>query len=209
MNISTVLKNNDLSIYSLSKESGVPLGTVKKIINGKYDIGKCAAQTVRKLAEALNCTMEELLDMSFIKSIPSLSSFPTKTDYYREMMTNRKNLILAKESALEYLGLSSSNLDEHVYVYGCNDLSDPFVVNKVSNFKNLSYQNSNGILVTSVDQTINDMLEDPSADQQHILEALSTYYFEHDESFDGLRIKPENAEPFKQYSNDAVSYYDE
>ena len=45
----------------------------------------------------------------------------------------------------------------------------------------IEYPDVNSFKKEIRNQTINDMLEDPLADQQHILEALSTYYYEHND----------------------------
>ena len=53
-------------------------------------------------------------------------------------------------------------------------------------------------MCASANQTFNDMLaEYETADELALTEALSKYYHANGETFDGLRIKPENAERFK------------
>ena len=46
--IAQVMKNNNLSIYALSKQSGVPYTTVNDICSGKAKIEKCTAETLFK-----------------------------------------------------------------------------------------------------------------------------------------------------------------
>lgn len=57
----TLLNNNNLTIYRLSKISGIPKTTLMDIASGKSDIKYCQAITVQKLAESLNCSMEDIL----------------------------------------------------------------------------------------------------------------------------------------------------
>jgi len=66
------------------------------------------------------------------------------------------------------------------------------------------------IRCTSVNQTINDMLDDfDYIDEQSLLEGLSRYYYMHDGSFKGLLIKPEHEKLFNSIKDWAVEYYDE
>ena len=62
MLIQTLLQKKNMSVYRLSKESGIPYATVNDICNGKTELGKCSAGTVYKLAKALGTTMEELVE---------------------------------------------------------------------------------------------------------------------------------------------------
>nr|DAE12293.1 MAG TPA: Helix-turn-helix XRE-family like protein [Myoviridae sp. ctQYc56] len=52
-----------LSQSLLSKASGVSLRMLQKYEQGDRDIKKAQAETVYKLAKALNCKMEELIDI--------------------------------------------------------------------------------------------------------------------------------------------------
>ena len=61
MNLRTMLDERNMSMYRLAKLSGVPNTTVIDICSGKSSIGGCNARTVYLLAQALNCTMEELM----------------------------------------------------------------------------------------------------------------------------------------------------
>lgn len=67
MTIRDALKKNQMSVYRLSKTSGVPYATVNDICNGKARLEKCSAETVYKIARALEIPMEELLTPCFIK----------------------------------------------------------------------------------------------------------------------------------------------
>ena len=51
-----------LSQSQLAKTSGVSLRMIQKYEQGDRDIKKAQAETVYKLAKALNCKMEELID---------------------------------------------------------------------------------------------------------------------------------------------------
>ena len=74
MTIQDVLKEKDMSVYRLSKTSEVPYATVNDIFNGKTRLEKCSAETIYRLARALNVTMEELLAPYVVKR-PGFESF--------------------------------------------------------------------------------------------------------------------------------------
>ncbi len=57
------LQDRNLSIYQLSKESGVPYSTVSDLVNGKTSAGNCKASIIAKLASALQISMEEFLSI--------------------------------------------------------------------------------------------------------------------------------------------------
>ncbi len=61
VNLQTLLAEKDMTMYRLSKISGVPKTTVIDICSGKSSIGGCNADTVLRLSRALGCTMEELM----------------------------------------------------------------------------------------------------------------------------------------------------
>ena len=61
MNLQTMLSEKQMTMYRLSKISGVAKTTVIDICSGKSAIGGCNADTVLRLSRALGCTMEELM----------------------------------------------------------------------------------------------------------------------------------------------------
>lgn len=67
MTLQDILKEKNMSIYRLSKRSGVPYATVNDVCNGKAKLEKCSAETVYRLARALDISMEELLAPCFLK----------------------------------------------------------------------------------------------------------------------------------------------
>ena len=65
MNLQSALNERNISMYHLSKISGVPKTTVIDICAGRSSLEKCSAKTVFLIAKALNCTMEELLEPDY------------------------------------------------------------------------------------------------------------------------------------------------
>ena len=120
------------------------------------------------------------------------------------------DLILCGVSALEYLELFNGYVNESkIQVYAKNKVQfDNIEYHIVNSFDHIEYLNFNGVLCTTVNQTINDMLANyDNIDELAFLEALSNYYFANDESFDNLKIKPENRDVFNQVKQMAIEYY--
>lgn len=67
MELASLLKERQLSVYQCAKESHIPYTTLSDVIKGKTRIEKCTAETIYKLAKVLHVTMEELLADSFGK----------------------------------------------------------------------------------------------------------------------------------------------
>ena len=74
MTIKDTLNKKRISVYRLSKTSGVPYTTVNDICNGKTRLEKCSAETIYRLAQALDVSMEELLAPYMVKR-PSFENF--------------------------------------------------------------------------------------------------------------------------------------
>ena len=64
MNLQTYLNERNMTKYHLSKISGVPKTTIMDICAGRSNIEKCSAKTVLQLAQALDCTMEDIMAMA-------------------------------------------------------------------------------------------------------------------------------------------------
>lgn len=121
-----------------------------------------------------------------------------------------KDLILCGVSALEYLELFNGYVNESkIQVYAQNEGQfDNIEYHIVNSFDDIEYLNFDGVLCTTVNQTINDMLSDyDNIDELAFLEALSNYYFANNESFDNLKIKLKNLSIFNRIKQIAINYY--
>ena len=67
MTLQNALNQKKMSIYRLAKESALPYATVNDICNGKAKMEKCSAETIYRIAHALDVTMEDLLAPCFLK----------------------------------------------------------------------------------------------------------------------------------------------
>ena len=64
MALQTLLETHNISMYRLSKVSGVPKTTIIDICSGKSSLENCSAKTVYRIALALGSTVEALLLMN-------------------------------------------------------------------------------------------------------------------------------------------------
>lgn len=72
----------------------------------------------------------------------------------------------------------------------------------------LECEQRNGLICTTVNRTIIDLLEQ-NGDEQIITESLANYYEEHDGSFAGLKIPRYLQQRFEKYRAWALEYYEE
>ena len=67
MCINTLLEQKNMTKYRLAKKSGVPHTTVLDICSGKTQLKKCSAETVYKIAKALEVSIDALIASSVEK----------------------------------------------------------------------------------------------------------------------------------------------
>ena len=67
MIVNEIMQSRSISRYRLSKSSGVPYTTVNDICTGKAQLEKCSAETIYRIAKALEVSMESLLEPRFVK----------------------------------------------------------------------------------------------------------------------------------------------
>ena len=77
MSLNELLAERKMSKYRLWKQSGVPQATISDICTGKTKIEKCSAETVYRIAAALDIPMEQLIAPAL--SRPSFEQFRSNT----------------------------------------------------------------------------------------------------------------------------------
>ncbi len=121
------------------------------------------------------------------------------------------NIVFALDSALMcqnyFLGRDNEYL---VWIYGDDFINEYNGVVQLSTEINDFYVlEKDGILFTDFDRTLMDSISNESiVDMQGITEALSKYYYLHNESFNDLTIMPNQIERFESLALDAIHYYD-
>jgi len=120
--------------------------------------------------------------------------------------------VLRHTSALECLGLFVGYLNERqieVYAKESGEYEN-ISYEIVDSFDKLGIIEFDNVRSTCVNQTINDMLCNfDNIDEQALVEALATYYYLHDDSFEGLVIETENQDIFDSIRDWATDYYNE
>ena len=62
MTLPELMRQNNMSMYKLSKNSHIPYTTLNDIVSGKTRLQKCSAETVYRLSRELGVSMEALLE---------------------------------------------------------------------------------------------------------------------------------------------------
>ena len=78
MMIKDILEKKSMSMYRLSKDSGVPYTTIQEIVSGKVSVEKCSAETIYRISKVLDIKMEEILE-PFIGQQSSFETFKKST----------------------------------------------------------------------------------------------------------------------------------
>ncbi len=79
----------------------------------------------------------------------------------------------------------------------------------IEDLEAIEYIRFENVLCSSPSQAVNDMLSDfEHSDETALVEALSKYYYSHEESFSGLNIKKENQKRFEELKDWAINYFE-
>lgn len=133
----------------------------------------------------------------------------TYNDYLRDLLKDAP-CILAYDTAADYLGLWSGSTNPHTAkIYVCKPLNiEGTTEYLLPSFDVVEHENHLGLLCTTVNQTINDLLR-ADGDNQVIQESLADVYFSNGESFDSLQIEQDLLPRFEKYKVWAMEYYNE
>ena len=116
-------------------------------------------------------------------------------------------IVFALDEALICNGSFGGRSDEFIiWVYG-DDSAARFngVVVLGNQISPYSVRNRDGLLYTDLSRTVSDAFANESIlDMQGITEAVSRYYFQNGESFDGLSVAPEYQERFDRLAEEAI-----
>ena len=121
------------------------------------------------------------------------------------------DIVFALDEALMCQGSFKGRSDEYlVWVYGDDSVTEYNGVvvlgNSVSSY---DIDEKSGLQYTDFNRTISDALANEEIlDMQGITEAVSRYYYSHNESFDGISVAPEYQDRFRQLAEEAVEYYE-
>lgn len=89
--------------YRLSRLSGIPHATLNDICSGKTKIEKCTAETIYRLAQALNVSMEQLVETGIRQSEREHSYEFGLPDYLQHDLDAYKNGLKEHSTLLDCL----------------------------------------------------------------------------------------------------------
>lgn len=118
--------------------------------------------------------------------------------------------VFALDQALMCDGSFLGRDDEYlVWVYGDDSLTKYNGVVVLGNsIQPCDVQESNGLRFTRFERTLDDAIANEDIlDMQGITEALSRYYYSHNESFQNIRTSPEHQQRFQELAADAMDCY--
>lgn len=98
MLIKEKLKEKNMTMYRLSKESGVSQVTINDICSGKAEMEKCAAGTLYRISKVLSVTIEEILESSREEYRSSFETFKSNTCHHVKDMGDIDFMIHVLES---------------------------------------------------------------------------------------------------------------
>ena len=148
---------------------------------------------------------------------PQKQDLPHRCDYVGAFVWLRavqecigEPIVFALDEALMCQGSFMGRSDEYlIWVYGSDSAArfNGVVVlgNRISSY---DVQKKNGLSFTNFNRTISDALANESLlDMQGITEAVSRYYYENGDSFEGISVPPEYQDQFERLAGDAIAYY--
>ncbi|MCM1125179.1 MAG: hypothetical protein NC429_01775 [Lachnospiraceae bacterium] len=132
----------------------------------------------------------------------------TYNDQLRNLLADAE-CVLAFDTVADFLGLTNGGYraTAQIFVNKKQNIEGTEQI-LVPSLEELICEKRNGLMCTTVSQTIIDLLEQ-NGDEQIITESLANYYDEHNESFDGLEIPEHLHSRFEKYRVWAVEYYEE
>lgn len=138
------------------------------------------------------------------------SDYTSNRAWLRDVVGNQP-MILRSVSALEYLQLFVGYFSENkVEVYALEESSEENIrCHIIEDLEAIEYIRFENVLCSSPSQAVNDMLSDfEHSDETALVEALSKYYYSHEESFSGLNIKKENQKRSEELKDWAINYFE-
>ncbi|MCQ2555581.1 MAG: helix-turn-helix domain-containing protein [Clostridia bacterium] len=213
------------------KEMRNKLGETQSEFAARYDIPMRTIQNweagIRKPPEYILNLLEQRIKADLInrrtlsipqydpgkKNLPQRSDFLDSVSWLKAVQSHLgDNVVFALDEALMCQGSFTGHTDEYVvWVYGDDALSDFNGVAILGNHINShNVVEKNGLKFTDFNRTVCDALcNEAILDFQGITEAVSHYYYSHNENLDGISVPPEYQDKFEILVEDAINYYKE
>lgn len=132
----------------------------------------------------------------------------TYNDYLRNLLS-KIDCVLAMETSADYLGLSNGGYRKYAQIYVTKkyNIKDTKQI-IIPSFSDIEYIEMRGLKVTTINQTIVDMLSNNNCDEQILVESLANYLDDY-KNFDGLKIPSELENYFEKLKYQAEIFYTE
>lgn len=199
-----------------SKRYNIPIRTLQNWENGTRTAPSYLLNLLEKKVELDSINRKTITIPKFSQNklnLPKKSEFLTSFEWVTAVQKFLgDNFVFALDEALicnnYFLGRDEEYI---VWGYGDNSLTKKYNgVVIIGNFISPEYINKkNDVLFTNFNRTIQDALDNDSIlDPQGIIEALSCYYFQNHETFNGIYVSPQYQKRFNDLAYDAIHYYD-
>ena len=217
---------NEMNIH----EMRMRLGDTQSAFAKRYNIPFRTIQNweagIRKPPEYLRELLEKQVKADLVnrrtftipKYDPHKLTLPKRSTFigafsWLEAIKERVNedLVFALDEALMCDGsFGGRNEEDVVWAYGSIKLLRfNGIVLLGEKINHHDVKETDGILYTDFNRTLNDALANEHIlDMQGITEALSRYYFQNNESFEGLSVSPQYTELFEDLMDAALHYYE-
>lgn len=129
-------------------------------------------------------------------------------DVFKTLL-NDIECIICKESAIDLLGYSNGGFRNVINVYTTKEYNIPYLkCNIVKDLSKIPYQMYHDLMVTPIEHTIIDLLQDNKSDDQIIFETFANYYFENNCSYSKIKPPINLRKKFNYYKEEGKKYYD-
>lgn len=211
------------------REMRTQLGATQSEFAARYNIPFRTIQNwetgLRKPPEYIVALLEERIREDLVnrktarlpKYDPRKGDLPKRRDYVGSLSWLKavrdcigENVVFALDEALMCQGSFGGRSDEYVvWIYGDDAASQFNGVAVLGNHISAHcVAEKSGLRFTDFNRTLSDaMANETILDMQGITEAVSRYYYSHNESFSGLFVAPEYQDRFDRLANEAIEYY--
>ena len=187
--------------FSLT-QSYQPIGNGDMLLydNGKLEIVKHYfwKTSSRKINEYFQASNKNVYHVGF------------RLGYHTELLRiiGDQDIIVRDLTALECLILNRKYYDNLIHVYSkTENLDDVFDCKVVPSFDHIETQVIGGIRCTTLSQTVNDLLDDPTSIYEELFaRGLADYYVKYGD-FDDIIVKPQHEKNFEYMKDWAMDFY--
>ena len=126
-----------------------------------------------------------------------------------KILLNGLNCIVCLESSADIQGYSNGGFRHQIYVYSEKEFNLPYVkCILVESLNKIPFIDFDGIKVSPITNAIIDMLDNDTTDTQVLYETFAEYYWNNNQSYDGLVIPKHLQKKAKHYMEEGILFYE-